>query len=104
MPSTEAGVENSANKRADADGRSYLKESLGAAGRENSVACSAFWIYFPLVRVKEVIMNRSKFLYKATVFAMICAAMEAAGRSQGLTTTDPSEAIEGSRDSKLAKI
>ncbi len=28
MPSTEAGVENSANKRADADGRSYLKESL----------------------------------------------------------------------------
>jgi len=29
MPSTEAGVENSANKRADADGRSYLKESLG---------------------------------------------------------------------------
>src|SRR2546422_549981 len=49
-------------------------------------------------------MNRSKFLYKATVFAVIWAAMAVAGRSQGLTTTAPSEAIEGSRNGKLAKI
>ena len=49
-------------------------------------------------------MNRSKFLYKATVFAVIWAATAAAGRSQGLTKTDPSEANEGSRNGKLAKI
>src|SRR5437016_1954195 len=38
MPSTEAGVENSANKRADADGRSYLTES---PPREQRTACLA---------------------------------------------------------------
>jgi phospholipase C len=49
-------------------------------------------------------MNRWKFLHEITVFAVICAAMAAAGRSQSLFTAARSDATEDSRDSKLAKI
>src|SRR5438552_18786704 len=61
MPSTEAGVENSANKRADADGRSYLKESLGKMERSNRKLASGQILLAPFLSRKLRLRTRAKF-------------------------------------------